>query len=195
MTEQQWEKKLKIATAGRDASHADAYRYPYEPTPYCVLERLSDSGYIGSADTVMDYGCGRGRVSFFLSYRLGCRSVGVEYDTAVYAGAMENLRTYAGAGRVEFMCARAEQFPVEHANCFYFFNPFSLEVLRSVFGRILESYYGKPRTMRFFFYYPNEEYRSWLMTRNDLRFLAELDCRDLFPGANPREQILIFEFP
>ena len=79
MTEQQWEKKLKIVTTGRDASHANAYRYPYEPTPYCVLERLADSGYIGPTDTVVDYGCGRGRVSFFLTHRLGCRSTPVPW--------------------------------------------------------------------------------------------------------------------
>lgn len=193
MTEQQWEKKLKIVTTGRDASHADAYRYPYEPTPYCVLERLADTGYIGPTDTVVDYGCGRGRVSFFLTHRLGCRSIGIEYDDTVYAGAVENLRTFIGPDRVDLVCERAEQFCVEGATCFYFFNPFSLEVLRSVFGRILESHYGKPRAMRLFFYYPSEEYRSWLMTRDDLRYLAELDCRDLFSGGNSREQILIFE--
>ena len=36
--ESQWDKMLKIKTTGRDDSHADAFCYPYEPTPYCVLE-------------------------------------------------------------------------------------------------------------------------------------------------------------
>ena len=40
--ETQWDKLLKIRTTGRDDSHADQHRYPYEPTPYCVLERLDD---------------------------------------------------------------------------------------------------------------------------------------------------------
>ena len=193
MTEQQWEKKLKINTTGRDASHADAYRYPYEPTPYSVLERLADSGFLGPDNIVVDYGCGRGRVGFFLSYRVGCRSIGIEYDGVVYAQAVENRRTFTGKVPVELICDRAEAVSVEGANCFYFFNPFSLEVLQSVFGRILESYYEAPRTMRLLFYYPSEEYRSWLMTRRDLQFLAELDCRDLFDGMDPRERILVFE--
>ncbi|MEQ3616136.1 hypothetical protein [Mediterraneibacter gnavus] len=34
----QWEKLLKIRTSGRDDSHSDQYHYPYEPTPYRVLE-------------------------------------------------------------------------------------------------------------------------------------------------------------
>ena len=31
--ESQWDKMLKIKTTGRDDSHADAFCYPYEPTP------------------------------------------------------------------------------------------------------------------------------------------------------------------
>ena len=46
MNEQQWDKKLKINTIGRDDSHADDFHFPYEPTPYSVLERLAESAYI-----------------------------------------------------------------------------------------------------------------------------------------------------
>ena len=193
MTEQQWEKKLKIRTAGRDASHADAYRYPYEPTPYAVLERLADSGYLGRDHTVVDYGCGRGRVSFFLSHRIGCRCVGIEYDPTVYAQAVENHRRFADRHLAELICARAEAVSAEQGDCFYFFNPFSLEVLQSVYGRLLESYYENPRVMRLFFYYPSEAYHVWLMTRRELEFVAQLGCRDLFPGDNNREYLLVFE--
>lgn len=44
---QEWDQKLKIHTMGRDDSQENAYHHPYEPTPYCVLERLAGSGYIG----------------------------------------------------------------------------------------------------------------------------------------------------
>ena len=44
--EKNWDNMLRIHTSGRDDSHADQYRYPYEPTPYCVLERLANSGWI-----------------------------------------------------------------------------------------------------------------------------------------------------
>ena len=87
--ETQWDKLLKIRTTGRDDSHSDQYRYPYEPTPYCVLERLANSGMIGKQNTVLDYGTGKGRVCFYLSYQTRCRSVGIEYDERIYSGAME----------------------------------------------------------------------------------------------------------
>ena len=80
MNEIQWDKLLNIKTTGRDDSRADQFRYPYEPTPYCVLERLANSGYITKKNTVLDYGCGKGRVDFFLSYQTRCKTIGIEYD-------------------------------------------------------------------------------------------------------------------
>lgn len=62
------DKILRIRTMGRDDSGADQYRYPYEPTPYSVLERLANTGLIQKRNTLLDYGCGKGRVDFFLSY-------------------------------------------------------------------------------------------------------------------------------
>ena len=42
MNEEKWDSLLHIRTTGRDDSHSDQYRYPYEPTPYSVLERLAN---------------------------------------------------------------------------------------------------------------------------------------------------------
>ena len=43
--ELRWDKLLQIQTGGRDDTNADQYHHPYEPTPYCVLERLAESGF------------------------------------------------------------------------------------------------------------------------------------------------------
>ena len=69
------DKLLRIKTTGRDDSRADQYRYPYEPTPYSVLEQLANSGYIGKKNTLVDYGCGKGRVDFFMSYQTRCKTI------------------------------------------------------------------------------------------------------------------------
>lgn len=192
--ENKWDKLLKIKTSGRDDSHADQYRYPYEPTPYSVLERLAYSGYIGKKNTLVDYGCGKGRVDFFLSYQTRCRSVGIEYDERIYSSAVENKRLAVSTGRVMFLLQNAETYAVpEDADRFYFFNPFSVEILRSVLERIMESYYENPREMLLFFYYPSDEYISYLMTVDILTFMDEIGCMDLFEGENPRERILVFE--
>lgn len=47
-------------------------------------------------------------------------------------------------------------------------------------GKILESYYEEPRSMKLFFYYPADEYVAYLMTRVELMFVDEIDCSALF---------------
>jgi len=150
--ENAWDRTLKINTAGRDDSNSDQYRYPYEPTPYCVLERLADSGLIRPKDVVLDYGCGKGRVDFFLSYRTEAHTIGIEYDERIYLGALENQKTAVSAAKTLFVPARAEEYDVPaDVSRFYFFNPFSVELLRKVMARIVESYYENPREVVLFF--------------------------------------------
>lgn len=191
--EQQWDKLLKIKTSGRDDTKSDCFRYPYEPTPYVVLERLANSGWIRKKDVVLDYGCGKGRVDFFLAYQTGAHCVGVEYDERIIAVAKENQNTAVSAGRVEILLGNAETFLVpENVNRFFFFNPFSVEILQKAMARILESYYENPREMCLFFYFPSTEYISYLMTVDELSFYDEIDCSDLFKENRDREKIVIF---
>lgn len=188
-----WDKLLKIKTTGRDDSNADCYNYPYEPTPYCVLERLANSGLITSKDTVLDYGCGKGRVDFFLAYQTKARCIGIEYDERILSKATENRRTAVASGRTEFLLQNAEIYEVpKEVNLIYFFNPFSIEILRKVMSRVVDSYYKNPREILLCFYYPSDEYLSYLMTVDELEFADEIDCQDLFDGNDSRECIMIF---
>ena len=191
-----WDKLLKIKTSGRDDSNSDQYRYPYEPTPYSVLERLANSGFIGKKDVLLDYGCGKGRVDFFLSYQTKAKTIGIEYDERIYHSAMDNYKTAVSSGRTEFVHANAEDYQVpKEVNRCYFFNPFSVEILHKAMARIKESYYEEPRGILLFFYYPSEEYISYLMTEDGVEFLDEISCEDLFSGNDKREQIMIFSLP
>ena len=189
-----WDKLLQINTIGRDESNADAYHHPYEPTDYCVLERLAESGFFGEGDVVLDYGCGKGRVGFFLSYRTKAKTIGIEYDERIYKDALENRRT--AKAKPDFVLTQAEEYevPAEVNRC-YFFNPFSVEILHKVMARIIESWYEKPREIFLFYYYPADEYISYLMTVDELEFYDEIECDDLFAGSDPREWIMIFQLP
>lgn len=192
--ENTWEHLLKIKTSGRDDSEAAPCHYPYEPTPYSVLERLANSEYIGKRNVLIDYGCGKGRVDFFLSYQLRCKTIGVEYDERLYKAALRNKEAAVSGRTAEFVLANAERYTVPtEVDRFYFFNPFSLEILKHVLGKILASYYEKIREMKLFFYYPSDEYVSCLMQMEELEFEDEISCKDLFEGDNPRERILIFK--
>ena len=164
------------------------------PTPYSVLERLANSGEIRKNNVLLDYGCAKGRVDFFLSYQTRCKSIGIEYDERIYKAAAINQEMAISGRRAQFELANAEQYhvPTEVDRCF-FFNPFSVEILRKAMARVIDSYYENPREMLLFFYYPSDEYVAYLMTVDEIAFYDEIDCRDLFEGDNPRERIMLFE--
>ena len=193
--EHMWDASLQIQTCGRDDTNADAYHHPYEPTPYSVLERLAASGLFGREDVVLDYGCGKGRVGLFLSYRTKARTIGIEYDGHIYQEALKNRRSSISRIKPEFLLTRAESYevPAEVNRC-YFFNPFSVEILHKVMARILESWYAYPRELFLFFYYPSDAFLSYLMTLDELALYDEIECDDLFRG-DPRERIMIFLLP
>ena len=191
-----WDDRLHISTIGRDDLKSDEYRYPYEPTPYSVLERLADSGMIFPDDVVLDYGCGKGRVDFFLSYQTSAHTIGIEYDDRIYRDAMDNQKNADSSISAEFILTRAEEYDLPtRVNRCYFFNPFSVEILHKVMARILDSYYQEPREILLFFYYPSDDYVAYLMTVDELDFFDEIDCDDLFEGNDHRERILIFSLP
>ena len=193
--ENKWDRLLQISTVGRDDAKSDAYRYPYEPTPYCVLERLAECGFWGEQDVVLDYGCGKGRVGFFLAHETPARAIGLEYDERIFQTALENRASFTKGDKVRLEMGRAEKYavPARVSRC-YFFNPFSVEILHKVMARIIRSYYDSPREIFLFFYYPSDEYISYLMTVEELEFYDEIECDDLFSG-DPRERIMIFQLP
>lgn len=195
MNDYGWDKTLNIRTIGDNRLHEDYHHFAYEPTAYSVLRRLADRGYVKSEDTLVDYGCGKGRVSIFMSHLTGCRSIGVEFDSELYDLAMENLKSArVNREKIEFICADAEHFDLPpEADRFYFFNPFSVTILRPVLERIFASYLEDPRQMYLFFYYPSADYISCIMQEDRLMFVDDVETADLFPGEDMRERIIVFE--
>ena len=171
---------------------ADGENYPYEPTPYSVLVRLAESGYITRENKLVDYGCGKGRVSIFLASRVRCLAIGIDYNEDLIRTAQENLIRSRAKG-ITFLHAAAEQYELTDEDSFFFFNPFSEVVLKRVIDQILWSWYENPRKMQLFFYYPTDEDVALLTGTQELMFTDEIDCSDLFDGEQKRERILVFE--
>ena len=134
-SEQEWEQVLQIKTTGRDDSRSDAEHHPYEPTDYCILERLANSGYITKQNTLIDYGSGKGRVSIFMANQTRCHSIGIEYDERLYERAVINGESPAAKNRVSFVLGDAATFTLpDNADRCFFFNPFALHTIKRVLG-------------------------------------------------------------
>lgn len=182
---------LKIDTAGIDESKEDDHHNRYEPTPYKVLDRLIESGYILREHQVVDYGCGKGRVAFYLNESIGCKVIGIDYNDDLIEIANQNKKNINS--NVELICMNAEDYKITNEDCFYFFNPFSEKILRKVMNQILLSLYDYPRNIKLFIYYPDDEYISYLMGLDEFICIDEIDCMDLYKNKDQRERILIFE--
>ncbi len=194
MNDQEWDQMLHIRTTGRDDSASDRFCYPYEPTPYPVLERLCAGGFIGKRDHLLDCGCGKGRVSFFVSYQTGCTATGFDRDDRMIAAARENAKRAPHLRKVSFVQGDAAAFtPGDSVSRIYLFNPFHEHVLAAFLKKVRASYYRRAREILLFFYYPSDACVSLLMSDPLLVFSDEIDCGDLFAGKNQRERILIFE--
>ena len=192
-SEMSFDRMLKIKTTGRDDTGADDMNYPYEPTPYSVLQRVSETGLIGKKNHLLDYGCGKGRVSFFLSYQTGCRCTGVELNERLYKKALQNKETAVSGNKCSFLMENAASFEVpSEIDRAFFFNPFSVKVLKPVIYRLKASCRINPREIRLFFYFPSLEYTGYLMQEESLMFEDELDTSDLFYENQKREKVQIY---
>ncbi|MCR4807752.1 MAG: SAM-dependent methyltransferase [Lachnospiraceae bacterium] len=190
--------KLHIETTGRNDRFSDTHLYPYEATSYPVLDRLVESGYISGDDCLLDHGCGKGRVAIYLNHCLGCETIGVEVMNEFFEQARSNVESYTRShhdgSKITLVNYASQTYDIpSKVTGIFFFNPFSIAVFKSVMGRVTESYYEKRRNIRLFLYYPQDEYIAYLSGLNEVMFLDEIDCTDLFPEKDPRNRIMIFE--
>lgn len=189
------DKFLKIKTTGRDDSHSNFKNYPYEATSYYVLEALANSGYIKKGDKIIDYGCGKGRVDFYLSYYTKANMIGVEYDLRLYNTALENHKKSISSNRVEFVNSCASKYEVDiDVTGAYFFNPFSVEILKEVINNLRKSKEIKNREIKLFFYYPSKEYLNYINSNEDIIHIEDIDCRDSFKNYDFKEYIAVYKF-
>lgn len=169
-----WDKKLNISTESVDYSDEDNQNYGYDPTPYIVLERLVELDILKKDDVVVDYGCGKGRICFFINSQVGCRIIGIDHSERLLEIARENLESYGNGADIDFVNSKAEDYVPDGANCLYFFNPFSSHVFQEVLRRIGESYGRNPREILIFFYYSTIEYRLYLPTEPRLKLVESV---------------------
>lgn len=185
---------LKIRTSGRDDSNSDFINFPYEPTPYKVLERLVNSGYINKKDKLIDYGCGKGRVDFYLSYFTKAQMIGVELDERRYQVAVENQKTSICPFRVSLVHQSASQYELEDdVTGAYFFNPFSIKIFALVYVNIIKSLVRRKRKFKLFFYYPSDAYIEFLERSPVIKHLEDIDCRDVINLEDEKEYVAIYE--
>ena len=192
LSEREWDRRLRIRTVGRE-DESDPNYSPYEPTPYGVLRRLAESGHITRKNHLLDYGCGKGRVAFFMAAVVGCRATGIDMSQKLIDIARENRRSSRLGDRVALKRCLAEQYEPEDEDFLFFFNPFSEKVFAGVLRRVANALKDRPRALTVACYYPSEAYVECLDETDILKPVDDIDCNDLFNGKqNPRERVIVY---
>ena len=192
MKEENYDELLHINTSGNQADFYKSFHYHrYEPTPYWILERLVNEYDIASEDHVVDFGCGKGRLNFFIHYRTGAYVNGIEMNEQFINEAKENRKHYIHnkTERIQFHNCLAEAYKVQSMdNKFYFFNPFTIQIFRQVLTNILLSVEERYREVDVILYYPSEDYIYYLENQTVFELYKEIDLNQ----SNPFERILIY---
>lgn len=198
MKEQYYEKLLNIKTSGKEKLLNDSFHYNvYEPTSYDALETLSKEYFIHNGDSIVDFGCGKGRLNFFLNYFYGANVTGIEMNKYYYKEALENKETYlqnhkTKKDKINFLCCLAEEYEVKPSdNKFYFFNPFSLSIFIKVLWNIFDSLDKHERPIDLILYYPSEDFIDYLENNTAFKLIKEINLKDQFIN-DPNHRFLIY---
>lgn len=176
--------RLGIYTGGIVAKYADALHRVDQPTPYEVLEKIAENSILSPEDVLVDYGCGRGRICFYLADKVGCRCVGIERAAPIFERTIKNLEAYTGdKSRVSFHNAEAEYFDLmseqDKPTAFYMFNPFAGQIFEQVYENIREYSAKAGKKVKLILYEPG----SWLFEymraeAKDAGLIREIDLRN-----------------
>jgi len=197
MKERDFDRYLNIVTTGDQIGFYESLQYHrYEPTPYTHLEQLIKEYEISASDRIVDFGCGKGRLNFYLHYTTGATVTGVEMNKDFYQIALENKKGYMKKHHnakleLNFFLGYAQEYAIhDQDNRFYFFNPFSIHVFRNIIHRILQSVEQSYREVELILYYPSEEYIDFLQSLVVFLYKQEVVCSE----GNPYEKFLIYRF-
>ncbi|MEQ8199510.1 MAG: SAM-dependent methyltransferase [Clostridiaceae bacterium] len=198
MDEQSYEKQLNIKTSGEQKIFNESIHYNrYEPTSYSALEILSEQYEFTADDSVVDFGCGKGRLNFYINHFFGSAVTGIEMNTFFYKEAIDNKREYLKKHKkkkdsINFLNIFAEKYNINPSdNKFYFFNPFSSQIFIKVLGNILTSVEEYERTVDVILYYPSDEYMYFLENITPFVLFKQIRLPYLYDN-DPRETFLVY---
>ncbi|MGE6413583.1 SAM-dependent methyltransferase [Planococcus kocurii] len=197
MSKQAYDQLLVIATTGNQQGfNASLHHNRYEPTPYDLLDKLFEHYSLSPEDCIVDVGCGKGRLNFYVHHFFGVKSVGIEMNPTFYTEALENKKQYAKKHKgaefhINFCNCLAQKYPVTADDTvFYFFNPFSVAIFIAFVNKILASVEKSPRTVDVILFFASQDYSDYLETNGVFQLIEEIQLSDFH--KDPRERFLIY---
>ena len=198
MNEQYYEKLLNIKTSGEQKIFNESIHYNrYEPTAYAALEVLSKNYTFMDADSIVDFGCGKGRLNFYINHFFQSNVTGIEMNSFFYQEALENKKAYFKKHKkklnsINFLNCFAEEYNIDPSNNkFYFFNPFSIQIFTKVVKNIIISVEKYERPVDIILYYPSDDYIYFLENNTPFQLFTEIKLPSLY-DKDHRQTFLVY---
>ncbi|MCR8744002.1 SAM-dependent methyltransferase [Romboutsia lituseburensis] len=200
MQEVSYEKLLNIKTTGEELwSDKINHYHPYQATLYKALEDLFKEYSLSTNDYVVDFGCGKGRLNFYINYHFNSTVIGIEMDDKYYKECLLNKESYLkihkkSSNKINFECCFAQDYEIKPLeNKFYFFNPFSVQIFRKIIDNIIISAYEYNKFVDLILYYPSDDYIYYLENETPFILHKEIPISNLY-GKDSQEMFLIYKF-
>jgi SAM-dependent methyltransferase len=198
MDEQYYEKLLNIKTCGEQKIFNESFHYNrYEPTSYSALKILCEQYKFSAEDRIVDFGCGKGRLNFYINHFFHSNVTGIEMNNFFYKEAVDNKRDYLKKHKnknddINFLNCFAEKYDINPSdNKFYFFNPFSVQIFMKVLGNIFISIEEYKRTVDVILYYPSQDYIYFMETSTPFELINKINLPDLY-DKDTRQSFLVY---
>ena len=199
MEEQYYEKLLDIKTSGEQKWDTKPTHYhPYEPTSYSALEILFEEYKVESDDNIIDFGCGKGRLIFYINHFFKSNVTGIEMNNEFYEEALSNKESYIknhkrDTDKINFLCCFAQDYSIKPLdNKFYFFNPFSIKIFIKVIENILDSVEKYNREVELILYYPSDDYIYYIENNTSFELKNEIKLTNININDS-NERFLIYK--
>ncbi len=194
LEEASFEKLLNVKTFRENSVRAEckSHYFYYTATNYIFLRKFFSIYKLSSNDTLVDFGCGKGRVLFYTNFHFGNKCCGIEYDEKLYDDLTKNKKTFLGKNKdeIEILNVEAEKYVVKHSdNIFYFFNPFSLKIFIRVINNIYVSYEKNKRKVHIILYAPVPSYEQFLKMKG-FELIHDIDLskdKEIYLKSSPHE--------
>lgn len=200
MNEKEYDFSLKIKTTGvREWLTKSTHHNRYEATPYAALDELFTAYKLEKDDVLVDFGCGKGRLPFYVHNRFDIAVAGVEVSELLYDEALRNLVRYMEKRKksstpIRFECTLAEKYDIKETDShFYFFNPFSTVIFSKVIDNILASVEKYPRQVDVILYYATAEYMHFMESSSPFELFQEVKLTNLH-DINKNERFVVFRY-
>lgn len=199
MSDEDYERLLNIETNKEQQNFHESFHYNrYEATPYSAIELLFTNYKVSKFDSIVDYGCGKGRLLFYINHFFNAKVTGIEMDENFYNDCLLNTSSYLikhknSIDQIKFVNDFAENYKISKKdNKFYFFNPFSIQIFMKIVDNILESLEKFNREVELILYYPSDDYIYYLDSCTSFNLCGEVKLDKLY-GRDSRERFLIYK--